>query len=169
MQETWVRSLGREDPLEEEMATHSRILTWKIPWTEEPGGLQSMGSQRGGHILANKWTVRSFHVYQDPSAAEISSSRVICCHSGSNFSLPCLPVSLLTNTNPRVKLHCWVTAVRASATRRSPPPPTSQMRGSHFARLFEIHSEHRFCWAAHRNEGSLCSPSLLHVCTYFFT
>ena len=40
---------GREDPLEEEMATHSSILVWRIPWTEEPGGLQSMGSQRVGH------------------------------------------------------------------------------------------------------------------------
>ena len=42
MQETWVQSLGQEDPLEEEMATHSSILAWRIPWTEEPGGLQSM-------------------------------------------------------------------------------------------------------------------------------
>ena len=48
-QETWVRSLGREDPLEEEMATHSSILAWEIPWTEEPGGLQSTGLQRVGH------------------------------------------------------------------------------------------------------------------------
>ena len=47
--ETWVRSLGREDPLEKEMATLSSILAWKIPWMEEPGGLQSMGSQRVGH------------------------------------------------------------------------------------------------------------------------
>ena len=46
MQETWVRSLGWEDPLEEGMATHSSILAWRIPWTEEPGGLQSTGSQR---------------------------------------------------------------------------------------------------------------------------
>ena len=44
-----VRSLGWEDPLEKEMATHSSILAWKIPWTEEPGGPQSMGSQRVGH------------------------------------------------------------------------------------------------------------------------
>ena len=44
--ETLVRSQGREDPLEEEMATHSTILAWEIPWTEEPGGLQSMGLQR---------------------------------------------------------------------------------------------------------------------------
>ena len=49
MWETWVRSLGREDPLEKEMATHSSILAWRIPWTEEPGRLQSMGSQRVGH------------------------------------------------------------------------------------------------------------------------
>ena len=49
MWETWVRSLGQEDPLEKEMATHSSTLAWKIPWTEEPGRLQSMGSQRVGH------------------------------------------------------------------------------------------------------------------------
>ena len=48
MQETQVRSLGQEDPLEKEMATHSRILAEEIPWTEEPGGLQSMGSQESG-------------------------------------------------------------------------------------------------------------------------
>ena len=48
-QETWVRSLGQEDPLKKEMATHSSILAWRIPWTEEPGGLQFMGSQRVGH------------------------------------------------------------------------------------------------------------------------
>ena len=47
MQEILVRSLGQEDPLEEETATHSSILAWEIPWTEEPGGLQSMGSQKG--------------------------------------------------------------------------------------------------------------------------
>ena len=46
MQEIWVQSLDQEDPLEEGMATHSGILTWRIPWTEEPGRLQSMGSQR---------------------------------------------------------------------------------------------------------------------------
>ena len=48
-QETLVQSLGREDPLEKEMATHSGILAWKIPWTEEPGGLLSMGLQRVGY------------------------------------------------------------------------------------------------------------------------
>ena len=48
-QETWVRSLDQENPLEKEMTTHSGILTWKIPWAEGPGGLQSMGSKRVGH------------------------------------------------------------------------------------------------------------------------
>ena len=52
MRDTWVRSLDQEDPLEKEMATHSSILAWKIPWTEEPGGLQSIGSQRVGHDWA---------------------------------------------------------------------------------------------------------------------
>ena len=49
VQETWVPSLGWEDPLGKEMVTHSSILAWIIPWTGEPGGLQSMGSQRVGH------------------------------------------------------------------------------------------------------------------------
>ena len=49
MHETWVQSLGREDPLEEGMATHSSILAWRIPGTGEPGGLPSMGSHRFGH------------------------------------------------------------------------------------------------------------------------
>ena len=66
MWETWVRSLGWEDPLEKEMATHSSILAWRIPWTEELGGLQSMGSRRVGH---NRVT----------SQAYISGPRVSLC------------------------------------------------------------------------------------------
>ena len=49
MRETWVRSLDREDPLEKEMAIHSSTIAWKIPWTEEPGRLESMGLERVGH------------------------------------------------------------------------------------------------------------------------
>ena len=49
VQETWVQFLGQEDPLEEEMATHSNTVAWKIPWMEEPGRLQPMGSQRVGY------------------------------------------------------------------------------------------------------------------------
>ena len=54
-QETWVRSLGREDPLEKGMATHSSILAWRIPWIEEPGGLQSMGLQTVRHDRAHTY------------------------------------------------------------------------------------------------------------------
>ena len=54
MQEMWVQSLGQEDPLEEELATHSSILAWGILWTEEPAGLESMGRQTVGHDLATK-------------------------------------------------------------------------------------------------------------------
>ena len=54
MQETWVQSLGQEDPLEEEIETHCSILAWEIPWTEETGRLQSMGSRRVGHYTATK-------------------------------------------------------------------------------------------------------------------
>ena len=50
----WVQALAQEDPLEKEMATHSSILAWEIPWTEEPGALQSMGSQKIGYNLATK-------------------------------------------------------------------------------------------------------------------
>ena len=56
MQETQAQSLGQEDPLEKEMATHASILTWKIPWTKEPGGLQSMGSQKSWTQLSSYTT-----------------------------------------------------------------------------------------------------------------
>ena len=54
MQETWVRSLGQEDPLEKEVAAHSSVVAWRIPWTEEPGGLQPTGSGRNGRGLVAK-------------------------------------------------------------------------------------------------------------------
>ena len=60
MWETWVRSQGWEDPLETELATHSNILAWRIPWMEESGGLQSMGSQRVGHDQPSDLTIQ-FH------------------------------------------------------------------------------------------------------------
>ena len=66
-QETWVQSLGREDPLEEEMATCSNILAWKIPWTEDPGGLQFMGLQRVGHSWATKHSTAHALLYRTPT------------------------------------------------------------------------------------------------------
>ena len=60
MQETQVQSLGLEDPLEKEMATHFSTLAWRILWTEEPGGLQSMGSQRVGHDCVTNFSLSYF-------------------------------------------------------------------------------------------------------------
>ena len=61
MQETWVWSLGQEDPLEKEMETHSSTLAWRIPWREEPGRLQCMGSQRVGHNWATSLLLFTFY------------------------------------------------------------------------------------------------------------
>ena len=62
-QEMWVRSLGQEDPLEKEMATHFSILAWEIPWTEEPGGLQSMGSQRQTQLSTVQYSKKQTHTH----------------------------------------------------------------------------------------------------------
>ena len=69
MQETWVRSLGREDLLEEEVATHSSIPAWRIPRTEQPGGLQSMGSQRVG----DDWVINTDFHFNSPSLSGLPS------------------------------------------------------------------------------------------------
>ena len=67
MLETWVPSLGWEDPLEQEMATHSSTLAWKIPWTEEPGRLQSMGPLRVGQDRATSFSLRAVDYWLDCS------------------------------------------------------------------------------------------------------
>ena len=83
MQETWVRSPGQEDPLEKEMATHSSILAWKIPWTEEPGRLQSMGSQRVAHdwVTSLSFTWPSYGMLAFPIKYVCSSANIIT-HGG---------------------------------------------------------------------------------------
>ena len=64
MQETWVRSLGQEDPLEKEMATHSNILAWEILWTEKPGELQSVELQKSQAWLSNSTTANNNPIYK---------------------------------------------------------------------------------------------------------
>ena len=71
MQEAQFQSLGREDPLEEKMATHSSIPAWRIPWTEEPRGLQSMRSQRVGHDLVTKQQQKS-HSGRLPESKQVN-------------------------------------------------------------------------------------------------
>ena len=79
MQEAQVRSLSQEDPLEKEMANHSSVLAWEIPWTEEPDGLQSMGSQRVGwdlaHARAHTHTHTHTHREREIEKAEIHTQR----------------------------------------------------------------------------------------------
>ena len=79
--ETWVRSLGQEDPLEKEMATHSSILAWRIPWTEEPGRLQSTGLRRVGHDWAASPSLSLSPRYVDvlPSVYPCTFSRTWSC------------------------------------------------------------------------------------------
>ena len=74
MQGTWVQSLGQEGPLEKEMATYSSVLAWEIPWTEEPGRLQSMGSQSVGHGLVTKQQQPTLHLLLTLQSQVASSS-----------------------------------------------------------------------------------------------
>ena len=74
MQETWVQSLSWEDPLEKRMATHSSILTWRIPWTQEPGGIQSMGSQRVRHDRTTNVLIPGSEKWEAPWPLFLSSS-----------------------------------------------------------------------------------------------
>ena len=86
MQETWVQSLGQEDPLEKEMAAHSGTLAWKIPWTEEPGRLQSMGLQRVGH----DWTTSLLllHYMESWSFPGSSGVKESACNAGGPGCVP---------------------------------------------------------------------------------
>ena len=70
MQETWVQALGQEDPLEKEIATHSSILAWRIPLSEEPGGLQFMGSQKVGH----NWVTNTFNTLSEALKTVVAMS-----------------------------------------------------------------------------------------------
>ena len=104
--ETRVRSLGREDTMEKEMATHSSVLAWKIPWTEEPGGRQSMGLQRVGHDWA---TLPHLHLTSDIILDHFQN--VLSCHLLLSYSHP-LVTTLLTSIStigglrlPRARWH----------------------------------------------------------------
>ena len=95
MQKTWVWSLGQEDPLEKGMAAHSSTLAWRIPWTEEPGGLQSMGSQR----IEHGWATH-FHFSLDP---------FLTCSHPSPFLLSAVSLSSDFNLWPLAFHGCiWI-------------------------------------------------------------
>ena len=116
MWETWVRSLGQKDPLEKEMATHSSTLAWRIPWREEPGRLQSMGSQRVGHnwvTSLTSLTIVSFISFSFISAqiSMISFLLLICCCCSSSSFPSCfrckVRLSALSFLFLEVGLYCY--------------------------------------------------------------
>ena len=109
-----VPSLGREDPLEKEMATHSSILAWRIPWTGEPGGLQSRGSQRVGHDwVANTQT----HV-----VSSVAQSCLTLCNP-MDCSMPGLPVHHQLPEVTQTCVHQVGDAIQPSHPLLSPSPP----------------------------------------------
>ena len=108
----WVQSLGGEDPVEEGMATHSSILAWRIPWTEGPGGLQSIGSQRVRHdwsSLACTRVTTVLWIFDSHCLPSFCECRYPRCRVGRRFAV-CSPESWRSGTSlgdPRGKL-CWI-------------------------------------------------------------
>jgi len=101
VRKTWFQSLGWEDPLEKEMATHFSILAWRIPWTEELGGLQSMGSQKVRHIWVTN-ACFSFRVWRTSRSESLGSPQACKAHSHSGHMCGLLdpPVYLRTFKSP---------------------------------------------------------------------
>ena len=127
MQEIWARFLGQEDPLEEGKATHSSILAWRVPWTEEPGGLQSMGWQRVGH----DWSGRAHRTFYSLSVPSVSTSHR--CLTGAPERQPqaALPASSLCRPGPPAppglraaagagQMRLWVTGTHACPPLKAP-------------------------------------------------
>ena len=130
MQERQVQSLGGEDPLEEGMATHSSILAWRIPWTEEPGGLQSMGSQRVGH---DRVTHAFLHLWKGQHvilACSLTSSSCLTLHGILYPRVSCWGTACSL-------WHCWTQSVSAEQS----PAPAATVVG-------------RWVWAAPRGQSA---------------
>ena len=122
MQETQIQSLGREDPLEKEMATHSSILAWRIPWTEEPGGLQSMGSQS---CTPSMCTCSCVHTHTLAHRQSVQFSRSVVSDS---LWLHGLQYAMLLHPSPAPELaqthiHWIGDATQPSHPLSSPSPP----------------------------------------------
>ena len=124
-QETWVWSSGQEDPLEEEMATHASILAWRIPWTEEPGGLQATGLQRAGHDWATEHTHRTrqdlfctfiqFPLFLPPASGSHNYDLFFyeCVYLFLKYNWPMGVPSGLAVKNPPAVQEPWETWVRS--------------------------------------------------------
>ena len=124
-QETWVWSVGWEDPLEKEMATHSSILAWEIPWTQEPGRPQSMESQKS-------WTQLQF--------SSVTQSCPILCDP-MNHSTPGLPIHHQLPESTQTHIHWVGDAIQPSQTLSSPSPPALNL-SQHQGLLKWVSSSH---------------------------
>ena len=131
MQETWVPSLGWEDPLEKKMATHSSILAWKTSWTEEPGGLQSMGSQRVRHNwVTNTYLLHGAHIVLAADNKLASNWLLLCCLVAKSCPTLCEPMDCSTPGFPvhyllefaQIHVH-WVSDVIQPSHPLSSPSP----------------------------------------------
>ena len=136
MQETWVQSLGWEDPLEKEMATHYSILAWRIPWTEEPGRLQYMGSQRVGQDWATSLLLsenkEGITVDKRIWLGERQTSSL--CHG----DFPHTPGSLLWQWCPDVALDQFHTLTSSPSLTETRPQVRVQGWTSHWPRLTQL-------------------------------
>ena len=129
MQETRIRSLSGQDPLEKEMAAHSSILNWRIPWTEEPGGLQSMGSQRVGQDLVTNTTNKISSLWVEPEPeweTVLTASFFIWWCQGSNEEKWLATLFLLPYLFPEC-IHIHFSLSPPSVPQASLPHPTPDL------------------------------------------
>ena len=133
MWETWVQSLGQEDSLEKEMVTHSSTLTWKIPWMEEPGGLQSMGSQRVRHdwatslqLLDPNWHLSAFRTTPVSDSRKEEGRRESCLWCSSSRGILWFHREFWTWEDPSGQSH-----IETRGLTLMPSTPQSLDKGSH--------------------------------------
>ena len=172
MQGTWIQSLGWEDLLEKEMATHFSILAWKIPWTEEPSGLQFMGSQKSHSCLAMEKKLSQY--FKDPISWVTQSCPTL--FNPMDCSMPGFSVHHLLPELVQIPVHQGSDAIQPSHLPLSPSPPAfnlSQHQGlfqgvsslHQVAKVLEFQCQHQSSQRIFRTDllydwlvGSLCSP-----------
>ena len=163
MQETWVRSLGWEDSLEKRMATHSSILAWRIPRTEEPGGLQSMGSQTVGHSWATNMYVYAYlSIYLHQPIQPIFSflGSVLFFFIAVYLLYKVVLVSAEQQSQPGTHLHLSLLFLDSF------PFSSAQSTEQRSLCFTVIHFMPSYQQCVRGNPGSLSPPTLTLVCMY---
>ena len=125
MWESWVRSLGQEDPLEKGMATHSSILAWRIPWTEEPGGLQSMGSPRARHNWATELAHMTANYVDAPTPLGNSDFKLSLKKKFSSIHLKHI---FFKSSNIKTRTLPLATIIHKESGRQTPSPQNLRLQ-----------------------------------------